>query len=114
MTLREFEHLYATGQGALKTLLGRSVPRDHVDDLAQDTFLVAWTKRRQIAPPGYRFLHGIGRRVVAHHVRHFQVEQRCRAEVMAERGPMAARLSTLAAHRNRHKYKRKERHVRTL
>lgn len=103
MTRHDFRELFRSGWDPLLTILGKKVPRDITQDLAQDSFLIAWEKHREIHPPGYKYLHGIGLRVIARHVRKLNCEMQFKRDLMVERGPIWERLDTLVQWRNRHK-----------
>lgn len=61
------------GRYLQRYFLANGVPRDDVNDLAQDTFTVIWARRGQYDPQKARsFLHGTARNIMlAHNRKHY-------------------------------------------
>lgn len=69
MTQDEFRRLYAAHAPAVCAYLARRVARDDVDDLAAETFAVAWRKLPGRIDDPLPWLYAVARRVVLGHRR---------------------------------------------
>jgi RNA polymerase sigma-70 factor (ECF subfamily) len=64
-----FRSVYATHGPAVYAYIARRVPREHVDDLAAETFVVAWRKLPVRVDEPLPWLYAVARRVVLAHRR---------------------------------------------
>jgi RNA polymerase sigma-70 factor (ECF subfamily) len=79
----EFAALYEASYGAIHAYAARRAGGDAADEIAAETFLVAWRRWEAIPPEPLSWLYGVARNVV---LRHFETgRRRQRAQDAAER-----------------------------
>ncbi len=65
----DFEALFRGNYEAVTRYVARRLPRDDVQDVVSETFIVAWRRRRELRGDPKPWLLGVARRVAANHLR---------------------------------------------
>lgn len=65
----EFEELFRSRYEAVTRYVARRMPRDDVQDVVSETFIVAWRRRGELRGDPLPWLLGVARRVTANHLR---------------------------------------------
>ncbi|MGH2850173.1 MAG: RNA polymerase sigma factor, partial [Solirubrobacteraceae bacterium] len=60
-----FELLFETYHAQIAAYVGRRAPREAVEDVVEETFLVAWRALERVPDEPLPWLYGVARRVLA-------------------------------------------------
>lgn len=80
-----FTKLYETSYGAIHAFAARRVGTEAADEIAAETFLVAWRRLDAIPDPPLPWLYGVARNVVARHHKASGRRSRTEAALTRER-----------------------------
>jgi hypothetical protein len=94
---REFRDLYEDHGPAVRAYLARRVEPDNVDDLAANTFMIAWRRLPGEIEDPLPWLYGVARNEVRAHRRRLAGRQRLTEKLMAFTPRDAARATERAA-----------------
>ncbi|HEX4033394.1 MAG TPA: sigma-70 family RNA polymerase sigma factor [Solirubrobacteraceae bacterium] len=84
---RRFEELFERHHGHIAAYARRRADASHVEDIVEETFLVAWRRLERVPEPALPWLYGVAWRVLAHQRRGERRRRAAMARLAGERRP---------------------------